>query len=51
MFMLFTGKPGNSKQPKGMSALKISPHSFIAVTLVNFETVKTNLLQQNLLLF
>ena len=34
MSMFLAGKPRNSKQPKGMCALKISPHSFIAVTLV-----------------
>jgi len=33
MSMILAGKPRNSKQPKGMCALKISPHSFIAVTL------------------
>ena len=33
MSMFLAGKPRNSKQPKGMCALKISPHSFIAVTL------------------
>ena len=32
--MFLAGKPRNSKQPKGMCTLKISPHSFIAVTLV-----------------
>ena len=31
--MFLAGKPQNSKQPKGMCTLKISPHSFIAVTL------------------
>ena len=34
MSMFLAGKPRNSKQPKGMCALKISPHSFIAVTLI-----------------
>ena len=34
MSTFLAGKPRNSKQPKGMCALKISPHSFIAVTLV-----------------
>ena len=33
MSKFLAGKPRNSKQPKGMCALKISPHSFIAVTL------------------
>ena len=37
MSMFLAGKPRNSKQPKGMCALKISPHSFIAVTLAHWE--------------
>ena len=38
MSMFLAGKARNSKQPKGMCALKISPHSFIAVTLINVLT-------------
>ena len=37
--MFLAGKPRNSKQPKGMCALKISPHSFIAVTLVDNSVI------------
>ena len=36
MSMFLAGKPRNSKQSKGMCALNISPHSFIAVTLVDW---------------